>query len=365
MPAGCNKTGPGQRKNRADLWAAERLNFQDFEDNFKLASAATSSKIGVVARPSSPDLVTLLDPERIKKISICSRKLGMAGEAIVKAVDSLDVKSLSQERVEILLGLIPNEQEIKMLLGYSDDPDQLRPEDRWLMPFCRIERYEAKLKVMAFMLDFDRQVETLRPQVDVIRKASDKMVSCEPLEALLDVSLALVNYSNSGKRPPAVSINSDGLNQLADVRASSGGNSENLLAYAIQQLDAAGQSKFYQGLQSDVEQAAKVSVDNIKTAVKELQTGMRLVQQETKTRRERQEVLADLEGFQQKAEARLSELTGEAEGAGKSYADCLTYFAEPVKDSNVYFGAVAKFIRTYQAVEARLESRRKLQESKK
>lgn len=325
-----------------------------------------SPKLGLSNRRSStPELVSFIEPERLKKISICSRKLGLASEDIVKAVNSLDVKSLSSEQVAILLGLVPNDQEIRILLGYSSDPDQLCPEDRWLLPLCRIERYEAKLNILSYVLDFEGEIAALRPQIQLIRSVTDKMMKSERLETLLDASLALVNYSNSGKRPPAVSLTVDGLNQLATVRSNRSGKPENLLAYVIQQLNSAGHSKFYDDLQSDVEQAAKVSIESIKVALKELRSRMKPVQDELDIRRKRKEDYSSLERFQKDAQERLNELAREVDEADKNYVTCLAYYGEPFVDSDVYFGSIAKFIRTYQEAENRLECRLKQTDSQK
>lgn len=55
-------------------------------------------------------------------------------------VFSLDLKLLSLEYVEILLRIIPNEQELKAFKEYEKEKkplDQLADEDRFMMNVCR------------------------------------------------------------------------------------------------------------------------------------------------------------------------------------------------------------------------------------
>lgn len=71
--------------------------------------------------------------------AITRRKIEVLDDDIVRAINSLDLKTLSLDRVEILLRISPNEQEVKMFREYEKEKksiDLLSEEDRFMLNVC-------------------------------------------------------------------------------------------------------------------------------------------------------------------------------------------------------------------------------------
>lgn len=89
-----------------------------------------------------------------------------------------------------------------------------RPGDR-----LKLERYESRLRVMAYIGYFDEIVMAAQPQVDAVVECSVSLAQSDPFKKVLEIILAFGNYMNSAKRGAAYGFKLETFNRLMDTRS--------------------------------------------------------------------------------------------------------------------------------------------------
>lgn len=98
--------------------------------------------------------------------AIFLKKLNVEIDSVVKSINSLDLKSLSLEKVEILQKMIPTDDEVKLYRKFSidkRDANLLTEEDKFMMQLTKVERLTQKLYIMSYMGNFFDYMNSITP----------------------------------------------------------------------------------------------------------------------------------------------------------------------------------------------------------
>lgn len=352
-----------------------RINFAEFEEKFRLGGA-----VGAAPDPDSdtlasfpskrfrkPDTVSLLEHTRLRNIAISRRKLDTPVEKVIAAVNSLDLKQLPLESVEILQRMVPTEAEQKAYKEYVAEKkpiNQLTEEDKFLMQLTKVERISAKLSIMSYMGNFFDNIHLITPQIHAIISGSSSVKSSTKLRNVLEIILAFGNYLNSSKRGPAYGFKLQSLDTLMDTKSTD--KRISLLHYIVATI----RQNFPELMNFDTEllyidKAAQVSLENVAGDVSELERGMEQVRREAEARdclRAAPHVLRD---FLANASDKLRRLRGETKHAQDSFASCVEYFGEAPRgcDANAFFSLLVRFTRAFKQADAENEQRRRLEQA--
>lgn len=109
--------------------------------------------------------------------AISRRKLDMPIEAVIRAINNLDLKQMSVENVEIMQKMTPNEQEMKAYKEYvaeKKDINQLTDEDKFMLQLTKVERISAKLSIMNYMGNFFDSLHLISPVSGTIAPRSPR-----------------------------------------------------------------------------------------------------------------------------------------------------------------------------------------------
>lgn len=90
----------------------------------------------------------------------------MTADVVIKAINNLDLKTLSLDNVELLQKMIPTEQEIKLFKDYviaKKDINLLTEEDKFILNLTKVERISSKLAIMNYMGNFFDSIHLISP----------------------------------------------------------------------------------------------------------------------------------------------------------------------------------------------------------
>lgn len=90
----------------------------------------------------------------------------MNSETVIKAINNLDLKTLSLENVELLQKMIPSEQEVKLYKDYVIEKKNiniLTEEDKFMLNLTKVERISSKLSIMNYMGNFFDSIHLISP----------------------------------------------------------------------------------------------------------------------------------------------------------------------------------------------------------
>ncbi|CAL4241618.1 unnamed protein product, partial [Meganyctiphanes norvegica] len=269
------------------------IDFSDFEEQFKIGQGGLGLANGNVSdvdslhqfgskRFKKPDHTSLMEHTRLRNIAISRRKLELNVVVVTRAVNSLDLKTLHIDSVELLQRMVPNDSEIKAYREYEKERKpitQLTEEDQYMLNLSKIDRLSTKLQIMSFIANFFDNIHSVTPQVHAIITASRSVKNSSKLRRLLEVILAFGNYMNSSKRGPAYGFKLSSLDSLCDTKSA---DKKMSLLHFIQDTVKTKLPEI-NNFDSELrfcEKASQVSLENIMTDLSELEKGMEQARKE-------------------------------------------------------------------------------------
>ncbi|KAK7801865.1 hypothetical protein U0070_013469, partial [Myodes glareolus] len=330
----------------------EDLDLDKFEELFKTKAQGPAldlicSKNKTAQKAASK--VTLLEANRAKNLAITLRKAGRSAEEICRAIHTFDLQTLPVDFVECLMRFLPTEAEVKLLRQYERERqplEELAAEDRFMLLFSKVERLTQRMAGMAFLGNFQDNLQMLTPQLNAIIAASASVKSSQKLKQMLEIILALGNYMNSSKRGAVYGFKLQSLDLLLDTKSTD--RKMTLLHFIALTVKEKypDLATFWHELHF-VEKAAAVSLENVLLDVKELGRGMELIRRECSIHDN-----SVLRNFLSTNEGRLDKL------------QLVRYFGESPKTTppSVFFPVFVRFIRSYKEAEQENEARKKQEE---
>ncbi|XP_063550719.1 formin-like protein 3 isoform X3 [Gorilla gorilla gorilla] len=342
----------------------EDLDLDKFEELFKTKAQGPAldlicSKSKTAQKAASK--VTLLEANRAKNLAITLRKAGRSAEEICRAIHTFDLQTLPVDFVECLMRFLPTEAEVKLLRQYERERqplEELAAEDRFMLLFSKVERLTQRMAGMAFLGNFQDNLQMLTPQLNAIIAASASVKSSQKLKQMLEIILALGNYMNSSKRGAVYGFKLQSLDLLLDTKSTD--RKMTLLHFIALTVKEKypDLANFWHELHF-VEKAAAVSLENVLLDVKELGRGMELIRRECSIHDN-----SVLRNFLSTNEGKLDKLQRDAKTAEEAYNAVVRYFGESPKTTppSVFFPVFVRFIRSYKEAEQENEARKKQEE---
>ncbi|XP_061186189.1 formin-like protein isoform X5 [Saccostrea echinata] len=343
------------------------IDFVEFEETFKLGAGLIGAEDvrGETMRKKKAESISLMEPNRLRNVAITRRKLELRNEEVCRAINAIDLKTLSLDMADILLTILPNDAEMKAYKQYEKDRrplDRLSDEDRFMLQLSKIERLSQKLHIMSFIGNFNENVHHLAPQVNAIIAASMSLRSSTKVRKMLEIILAIGNYMNSAKRGAVYGFKLQSLDMLMDTKTKD--KTFSLMHFLVQTV----QTKFPEILNFDselrfIEKAAVVSMENIITDYKELEKGMQMTQKEYEARKHSRDAPPILKEFLTNSEDRLKKLQADIKTAEDAYKRVVEFFGENPRTCSPtsFFSQFVRFVGAFKAAVAELEKRKKLE----
>lgn len=89
------------------------------------------------------------------------------------AILALDAVRLDPDQVDGLLKFCPTKEEAEMIKGYAEtgDKEMLGKCEQFFLEMCRAPRMENKLKVFAYRIAYDQQIEDVGKKLAIVNSA--------------------------------------------------------------------------------------------------------------------------------------------------------------------------------------------------
>ncbi|ESP01673.1 hypothetical protein LOTGIDRAFT_139357 [Lottia gigantea] len=346
------------------------IDFLEFEEIFRLGPAGPirSSENGTPKlgkKNKVPQTISLLEPNRLRNIAITRRKMDMQNDEVVRAIHGLDLQRLSLDMVDILLTILPNDQEMKAYREYEKQRksvDILSDEDKFMLQLAKVERLSQKLTIMSFVGNFYDSLHHLQPQVNAIIAASMSLRNSQKLRKMMEIILAFGNYMNSSKRGAAYGFKLQSLDMLIDTK--SGDKKVTLMHFLVQTI----QDKFPDVVNFDselrfIEKAALVSMENITTDIYELEKGFSLTKKEYASRSNSKDAPTLLKDFLANSEDKFHKLQADVKTAQDAYKRVVEYYGENIRTMSptTFFSQFVRFVNGFKQAVLDNERRKKLE----
>lgn len=322
------------------------INFTHFEDKFRI-NDNSQSPFNSPSKIQTPTFISLLEPMRLRNVSIVLRKLNLDADVVVGAINVYEVNQLDLDSIQLLTNLAPKDSETEAYRNYiaqKKDIAVLSREDKFLLKLSQVERLMTKLHVMDFLGNFNDRADSLKIQLCAITSASLSLKSSKKFKSILEIILTFGNYMNSNKSSgSAYGFRLKGTFEgLSDTRSND--KKMSLFEYMVNETIAKMLPNLLT-LDSEllcISKAARIAMKNVSSEVASIQRDWHKLTEESKL-----SMNFTLKAFETTSSAKFNKLINELETAQNNYNECVCYFGEKsaeTMDSDEFFSIVCKFV---------------------
>lgn len=164
----------------------------------------------------------------------------MSNTALREAILRISDRKLSVDRLKLILPLTPSVDEVAIGKAFMGSIESLSPPDQYLVTMCSIPRLSQRMTCMLTRRRFEMDLEEIRPDIAILRNATDELRASQCFRHALAVVLAAGNSLNGNTfRGNAAGFQLEALGKLKETRMTSakpGGKQLTLLHYIASAL---------------------------------------------------------------------------------------------------------------------------------
>ncbi|XP_026989813.1 FH2 domain-containing protein 1 [Tachysurus fulvidraco] len=230
----------------------------------------------------SKDEISILDSKRGMNMGIFLKQFKKSNHALVEDIRQGNSKQFGLEPLKELLKLLPEEEEIKKLREFKGDPTKLTMVDSFMFLLIQVPCFDVRIEAMVLQEEFSPCCSAMSRELNVVRLATEELMTCEELHAILHLVLQAGNIMNQGGYAGnAVGFKLSSLLSLADTKANKPGM--NLLHFVALEAKKKDENllKFPEKLKH-VQSAARISVENIDAEFSSLSVRMQALEEKIK-----------------------------------------------------------------------------------
>ncbi|RXN06621.1 FH2 domain-containing 1 [Labeo rohita] len=223
--------------------------------------------------------ISILDSKRGMNIGIFLKQFKKSNHAIVEDISLGNSKQYGAEPLKELLKLLPEAEEVKRLKEFKGDPNKLTLVDSFMFLLIQVPRFDVRIEAMVLQEEFVPSCAAMSREINIVRQATEELMTCEELHAILHLVLQAGNIMNAGGYAGnAVGFKLSSLLSLADTKANKPGM--NLLHFVALEAEKKDEAllKFPEKL-THVQSAARISVENIEGEFSSLYVKTRSLEQ--------------------------------------------------------------------------------------
>ncbi|XP_059410013.1 FH2 domain-containing protein 1 [Carassius carassius] len=268
-----------QQQYQIDVRTVEELFGQQEEVRTQTSSGHPRAGRSRGSFKESKDEISILDSKRGMNIGIFLKQFKKSNHAILEDIRLGNSKQYGAETLKELLKLLPEAEEVKRLKEFKGDPNKLTLVDSFMFLLIQVPRFDVRIEAMVLQEEFLPSCTVMSREINIVRQATEELMTCEELHAILHLVLQAGNIMNAGGYAGnAVGFKLSSLLSLADTKANKPGmNLLHFVALEAQKKDEA-LLKFPEKL-AHVQSAVRISVENIEGEFSSLYVKTRSLEQ--------------------------------------------------------------------------------------
>ncbi|XP_072526514.1 FH2 domain-containing protein 1 [Salminus brasiliensis] len=294
-----------QQQYQIDVRTVEELFGQQEEVRNPVPSGHPRSGRPRSSFKESKDEISILDSKRGMNVGIFLKQFKKSNDTIVEDIRLGSSKQYGAEPLKELLKLLPEAEEIKKLRDFKGDPAKLTLVDSFMFLLIQVPRFDVRIEAMVVQEEFAPSCAVMSREINIVRLATDELMTCEELHAILHLVLQAGNIMNAGGYAGnAVGFKLSSLLSLADTKANKPGM--NLLHFVALEAQKKDENllKFPEKL-THVQSAVRISVESIEAEFSSLYVRTRSLEEKIQSDAD---LLVQLDPFLQNSTRTLQDL---------------------------------------------------------
>ncbi|OUS48549.1 formin-like protein [Ostreococcus tauri] len=192
------------------------LNLEILDEMFAIEEAKAKAKAAAKKQTS----VTLIDQKRSLNISIQLAGLKIPFDNIKAALLSMDEEVLRTEQLEVIASSLPTSKEIKLIMDYRGEKEELATVEQYFMHIMQVPRLEGRVNALLYKSTTVDMLAKVRSDYVLLSEASSCLQESALFVKVLKGILVVGNHLNTGSyRGSASGFRLDMLLRLKDFKA--------------------------------------------------------------------------------------------------------------------------------------------------
>ncbi|XP_053366683.1 protein diaphanous homolog 1 [Clarias gariepinus] len=142
----------------------------------------------------------VLDGKSSQNLSIFLGSNRLPYEEMKNVILEVNEKALTENMVQSLLKLLPEEEQLNVLSEMKDEYDDLAESEQFGVVISSVKRLKPRLSAILFRLQFEEQINNVKPDIVAVTAACEEMTKSDNFAKLLQLILVVGNYMNAGSR---------------------------------------------------------------------------------------------------------------------------------------------------------------------
>ncbi|XP_044051300.1 protein diaphanous homolog 3-like [Siniperca chuatsi] len=225
----------------------------------------------------------VLDPKIAQNLSIFLGSFRMPYQEIRRMIVEVDEEQLTEPMIQNLVKHLPEQEQLNALAKYKNEYANLSEPEQFGVVMSSVKRLRPRLSHILFRLQFEEQVNNLRPDILAVNAACDEVRKSCSFGRLLELVLLLGNYMNAGSRN-AQSYGFD-LSSLCKLKDTKSADQKTTLLHFLAQVceeEFPDVIKFVEDLEH-VDRASRVSAENLEKSLRQMERQLLQLERDLET----------------------------------------------------------------------------------
>ncbi|KAM9861067.1 protein diaphanous homolog 3-like [Aulostomus maculatus] len=267
-------------------FGSQRAALKDFEENVTTEEPPKKEEEDPEDKKSIKKRIKelkVLDPKIAQNLSIFLGSFRMPYQEIRQMILELDEEQLSESMIQNLVKHLPEQEQLNTLAKFKNDYASLSEPEQFGVVMSSVKRLRPRLSHILFRLQFEEQVNNLRPDILAVNAACEEVRKSRSFGRLLELVLLLGNYMNAGSRN-AQSFGFD-LSSLCKLKDTKSADQKTTLLHFLAQIceeDFPDALKFVDDLEH-VDRASRVSAENLEKSLRQMERQLLQLERDLET----------------------------------------------------------------------------------
>uniref|UniRef100_UPI003AADB6B9 protein diaphanous homolog 3-like n=1 Tax=Centroberyx gerrardi TaxID=166262 RepID=UPI003AADB6B9 len=225
----------------------------------------------------------VLDPKIAQNLSIFLGSFRMPYQEIRCMIVEVDEEQLTEPMIQNLVKHLPEQEQLNALAKFKNEYANLSEPEQFGVVMSSVKRLRPRLSHILFRLQFEEQVNNLRPDILAVNAACDEVRKSRSFSRLLELVLLLGNYMNAGSRN-AQSFGFD-LSSLCKLKDTKSADQKITLLHFLAQVceeEFPDVIKFVDDLEH-VDRASRVSAENLEKSLRQMERQLLQLERDLET----------------------------------------------------------------------------------
>ncbi|XP_042341662.1 LOW QUALITY PROTEIN: protein diaphanous homolog 3-like [Plectropomus leopardus] len=225
----------------------------------------------------------VLDPKIAQNLSIFLGSFRMPYQEIRRMIVEVDEEQLTEPMIQNLVKHLPEQEQLNALAKFKNEYTNLSEPEQFGVVMSSVKRLRPRLSHILFRLQFEEQVNNLRPDILAVNAACDEVRKSRSFGRLLELVLLLGNYMNAGSRN-AQSYGFD-LSSLCKLKDTKSADQKTTLLHFLAQVceeEFPDVLKFVEDLEH-VDRSSRVSAENLEKSLRQMERQLLQLERDLET----------------------------------------------------------------------------------